>query len=91
MDMWVSVSCFARGHNAIIEVYLSVLDVPVTFVITPFGVVLLVYLRARGEGDKPQHQDKRCDKMFIRWSAYFPGAFPVHGPCIYWSVHFHAS
>ena len=43
------------------------------YVITPFGVVLLVYPpdspRARsargGRADKPQHHDKRCNKMFI--------------------------
>ena len=47
------------------------------YVITPFGVVLLIYppdTRGRvvpeGRADKPQHHDKRCDKMFITvdWS-----------------------
>ena len=51
------------------------------YVITPFGVVLLVYSpdspRARsargGMADKPQHHDKRCDKMFITVDWSLPG------------------
>ena len=51
------------------------------YVITPFGVVLLVYSpdspRARsargGRADKPQHHDKRCDKMFITVDWSLPG------------------
>ena len=43
----------------IIDVYLYV------YVITPFGVVLLVYPPDSPRADKPQHHDKRCNKMFI--------------------------
>ena len=89
---------YSSCHSCPMEVSLSSSSITeinwYVYVITPFGVVLLIYppatrgrVRPRGRADKPQHHDKRCDKMLLQVAtASFPGnaaasaRFPVHRP-----------
>ena len=67
-------------------VFIVILEAVHVYVIPPFGVVLLVYppdypraRSARGRrADKPQHHDKRWNKMFITVDWVFRKLSPTH-------------